>query len=179
MKSYFFLAFCQILTCLKIEVNQSPLIDWLVGCFGLNGHLRQYFSLYQVSVFQSISETVFQSILERGKKKKEMKDERKMSKQPPPAPTASTVDPCPTLIQICRTPRHWKFTQHHRTPTTPPLFERSWYYSNTRCHIFDDFKGFTISWHVGHLVMPSAPKGSKICLQLAQWLLIFFLIVKL
>ena len=27
-----------------------------------------------------------------------------MSKQPPPAPTASAVGPCPTLIQISRTP---------------------------------------------------------------------------
>ena len=43
-----------------------------------------------------------------------------MSKQPPPAPTASTVGPCPTLIQISRTPRHWKFTQHHRTTRPPP-----------------------------------------------------------
>ena len=42
-----------------------------------------------------------------------------MSKQPPPAPTASAVGPCPTLIQISRTPRHWKFTQHHCHPTTP------------------------------------------------------------
>ena len=43
-----------------------------------------------------------------------------MSKQPPPAPTASTEGPCPTLSQISRTPRHWKFAQHHRT-TRPPL----------------------------------------------------------
>ena len=43
-----------------------------------------------------------------------------MSKQPPPAPTASAVGPCPTLIQISRTPRHWKFTQHHRTTRPPP-----------------------------------------------------------
>ena len=42
-----------------------------------------------------------------------------MSKQPPPAPTASAVGPCPTLIQISRTPRPWKFTQHHRI-TRPP-----------------------------------------------------------
>ena len=97
-----------------------------------------------------------------------------MSKQPPPAPTASAVGPCPTIIQIvgrpgtgslpstiappdhpcgrkrkerivesknvqttptrtyckrtrplpycnpnCRTPRHWKFAQHHRI-TRPP-----------------------------------------------------------
>ena len=43
----------------------------------------------------------------------------KMSKQPPPKPTASTIGPCPTVIQISRTPRHWKFTQHLRA-TRPP-----------------------------------------------------------
>ena len=44
-----------------------------------------------------------------------------MSKQPPPAPTASAipVGPCPTIIQISRTTRDWKFTQDHRT-TRPP-----------------------------------------------------------
>ena len=56
-------------------------------------------------------ETVFQSISgrlpERGRKKREMIDERKKtSKQPPPAPTASAVGPCPTIIQSSRTPRH-------------------------------------------------------------------------
>ena len=34
----------------------------------------------------------------------------KMSKQPPPAPTARPVGPCPTLIQASRTPRHWKLS---------------------------------------------------------------------
>ena len=43
----------------------------------------------------------------------------KMSKQPPPAPIASAIGPCPTLIQTSRTPRHWKVTQDHRT--TRPL----------------------------------------------------------
>ena len=43
-----------------------------------------------------------------------------MSKQPPPVPTASTIGPCPTVIQISRTPRHQKFTKHLRT-TRPPL----------------------------------------------------------
>ena len=38
----------------------------------------------------------------------------KMSKQPPSAPTASAVGPCPTLIQTSRTPRTWKFIQDHR-----------------------------------------------------------------
>ena len=43
-----------------------------------------------------------------------------MSKQPPPAPTARAIGPCSTIIQISRTPRHWKFTQHHRTTRLPP-----------------------------------------------------------
>ena len=43
-----------------------------------------------------------------------------MSKQPPPAPSASAIGPCPTIIQISRTPRHWKFTQHLRTTRPPP-----------------------------------------------------------
>ena len=34
------------------------------------------------------------------------------TKQPPPAPTASIVGPCPTLFQVSRTLQHWKFTQH-------------------------------------------------------------------
>ena len=41
--------------------------------------------------------------------KREMKAERKnISEQSPPAPTASTVSLCPTIIQIGRTPRHQK-----------------------------------------------------------------------
>ena len=43
-----------------------------------------------------------------------------MSKQPPPAPTARAIGPCPTIIQISRTPQHWKFTQHLRTTRPPP-----------------------------------------------------------
>ena len=75
-----------------------------------------------------------------------------MSKQPPPVPTASTIGPCPTIIQIvgrpgtgslpstiappdhppqiCRTPRHWKFIQDHRTTRPPPAqLALSYYYS--------------------------------------------------
>ena len=49
-----------------------------------------------------------------------MTDERKNVQTTPPAPTASAVGSCPTLIQISRTPRHWKFTQHNRTTRPPP-----------------------------------------------------------
>ena len=83
------------------------LIDWLV-VFGLNDPLRQYFSLYRV-----VS-------LREGERGEKGKMRVKMSKQPPPAPTARAVGPCPTLIQTSRTPRHWKFTQDHRTTRLPP-----------------------------------------------------------
>ena len=81
---------------------------WLFGCFGLNGPLRKYFSLYRA---------VSQRKGERGVKG-QMRE--KMSKQPPPAPTASATGPCSTIIQISRTPQHWKFTQHLRTTRPPP-----------------------------------------------------------
>ena len=55
---------------------------------------------------------------EREKEERKDIDESKMSKQPPPAPTVSAVGPCPTVIQISRTPRHWKL--HH--PTTPQMY---------------------------------------------------------
>ena len=71
-------------------------------------------------------ETVFQSISGRlpegGRQKRKVIDERKNVQTPPPqsAPTASAIGPCPTIIQISRTPRHWKFTQHLRTTRPPP-----------------------------------------------------------
>ena len=60
---------------------------WLVGCFGFSGPLRKYFSLYRA---------VSQREGERGEKGK-MRE--KMSKHHQPAPTASAVGPCPTVIQ--------------------------------------------------------------------------------
>ena len=65
---------------------------WFVSFLGFNGPLR-HFSLYR-------------AVSERGRKTGEKKDDLKMSKQPQPAPTASTIGPCPTIIQISRTPRH-------------------------------------------------------------------------
>ena len=66
---------------------------WSVGWFGFNGLLRHYFSLYRA---------VSQREGERGEKG-QMRV--KMYKQPPPAPTASAVGPCPTVIQNSRTPQ--------------------------------------------------------------------------
>ena len=92
----------------ELSVIGKLVLSWLVGCFGFNGPLRQYFSLYRA---------VSQREGERGEKG-QMRE--KMSKQPPPAPTASATGPCTTINQISRTPRHWKFTQHLRTTRPPP-----------------------------------------------------------
>ena len=63
-------------------------------------------------------ETVFQSISdrlpERGRKKKEMIDKRKNVQTTPTCTYSKSRRPLPYPIQISRTPRHWKFTQHHR-----------------------------------------------------------------
>ena len=89
--------------------------DWVQSCwlvvFGLNNPLRQYFSLYRV---------VSQREGDRGEKGQ---TRAKTPKQPPPAPTAGAVGPCPTLIQTSRMPRHWKFTQDHCTTRPPPEFK--------------------------------------------------------
>ena len=57
-----------------------------ISRFRLNGPLRRYFIL---------NRTVSQSEIER---RENMKDERKMYKQPPLAPTASAVGPFRTTI---------------------------------------------------------------------------------
>ena len=84
----------------------QPFSKWFLS--GFNGPLRQYFSLYR-------------AVSQREGERKEVIDERKMSKQPPPAPIASAIGPCLTIIQISRTPRHWKVAQHLRTTRPPPL----------------------------------------------------------
>ena len=82
-------------------------IIWLVGCFGLNGPLR------------SISVYIGPFAREREKEKRNDRREKNVQTTPP-APTASAVSPCPTLFQISRLLRHWKFTHHHHT-TRPSL----------------------------------------------------------
>ena len=68
-------------------------------------------------------ETVFQSISGRlpkkGRKRKERIDESKNVQTTPTRTYCKRSRPLPYCNLNCRTPRHWKFTQHHRTPTTP------------------------------------------------------------
>ena len=72
------------------------------------------------ALWDSISVYIGPSPREREKEEKMIDKRKKCPNNPHPRPTASTVDPCPTIIKISRTPRHWKFTQHYRT-TRPPL----------------------------------------------------------
>ena len=78
----------------------------LVGCFGFNGPLRQYFSLYRA---------VSQREGERG----ERIDESKNVQTTPTRTYCKHNRPLPYHNQNCRTPQHWKLTQHRRT-TRPP-----------------------------------------------------------
>ena len=81
---------------------------WLVGCFGFNGPLRQYFSLYR-----AVSQR-------EGDKRRERIDESKNVQTTPIRTYCKRSRPLPYYHSTCRTPQHWKFTQHHLT-TRPPL----------------------------------------------------------
>ena len=67
------------------------ILDWFVGWFGLTA-LRDSISVY-----------IGPSRKEREKEERKDRGE-KMSKQPPPAPTASAIGPCPIIIQIVGRP---------------------------------------------------------------------------
>ena len=84
------------------------LVGWLVGCFGFNGPLRQYFSLYR-------------AVSQRGRKRRERIDESKNVQTTPTRTYCKCSRPLPYCNPNCRTPRHWKFTQHHRTTRPPPV----------------------------------------------------------
>ena len=69
----------------------------------------------------SISVYIGPSPRER-KKKRKMIDERKKCPNNPNPHLLQAQQALALLIQISRTPRHWKFTQHHRTTRPPPAY---------------------------------------------------------
>ena len=83
-------------------------VGWLDGCFGFNGPLRQYFSLYRAAS---------QREGERGEKIAESKNVQTT----PTRTYCKRNRPFPYYHPNCRTPRPWKFTQNHRTTRPPPL----------------------------------------------------------
>ena len=87
------------------QISRTPR-DWLVGCF--DGPLRQYFSLYRA---------VSQREGERGEKRI---DESTNVQTTPTRTYYKRSRPLPYYNPNCRTPRHWKFTQHHCTTRPSP-----------------------------------------------------------
>ena len=80
---------CQIILKSMHKCTTYDPDNWLVGCLGYNGPLRQYFSLYR-AVSQREGE-------------REGKGQMRV-KMPPPAPTTNAVGPCPTITQIVGRP---------------------------------------------------------------------------
>ena len=92
--------------------SNSSVVGWLVG-FGFNGPFRQYFSLYRA---------VSQREGERG----ERIDKSKNVQTTPTCTYCKRNRPLPYCNQNCRTPRHWKFTEHHRSTRPPPNSSVIW-----------------------------------------------------
>ena len=67
------------------------LVGWFVGCNGFNGPLRRYFSLYW-------------AVSQREGERRDNIEESKNVQTTPPAPTASAIGPCPTIILIVGRP---------------------------------------------------------------------------
>ena len=91
----------------KLETDSYVVKCWLVGCFVFYGPLRQYFSLYR-------------AVPQREGARGERIDESKNVQTTPTRTYCKCNRPLPYCYQNCRTPRHWKFTQHHHTTRPPP-----------------------------------------------------------
>ena len=105
----------------KQSINQPSLwgtarcrLIWLVGCFGFNGPLRQYSSLYR-----AVSQR-------EGEKGEKGQMRVKMSKQPPPSPTASTIGPCSTIIRIVGRPDPGSLPRTLAPPNRPRCRLKYW-----------------------------------------------------
>ena len=87
-------------------------LGWLVGCFGFNGPLIQYFSLYR-------------AVSQRAERGEKMTDESKNVVTTPTRTYYKRSRPLPYCNPNCRTPQHWQFTQHHRTTRPLPRTRRN------------------------------------------------------
>ena len=81
--------------CERIFSSRSKeFAHWLVGCFGLNGPLRQYFSLYR-------------AVSQREGERRERIDESKNVQTTPTRTYCKRNRPLPYCNQNCRTPREF------------------------------------------------------------------------
>ena len=82
-------AYVEVCASVRSSVHPFVCIHLMTDCFGFNGPLRQYFSLYRTAS-------------QRGRKKRRKTDKGKHVKTTPPAHTASAIGPCPTINEISR-----------------------------------------------------------------------------
>ena len=75
----------------KSEKSKCRLLQFLFGTLRVNGSFRQYFSLYR-----AISQS-------KGEGRDDMQETKYHNN--PTCFTASTVGPCPTIVQISRMPQ--------------------------------------------------------------------------
>ena len=90
---------------LNMQAVHTTRQGWLVGFLGFNGSNSVYIG----------------SSPKRGRKRRERIDERKNVQTTPTRTYCKCSRPLPYCNPNCRTPRHWKFTQHHGTTRPPPL----------------------------------------------------------
>ena len=129
-------------------------VGWLVGWLGFNGPLRQYFSQYRA---------VSQREGERGEKRI---DESKNVQTTPTRTYYKRSRPLPYCNPNCRTPRHWKFTQHHRTTRPPPLYKEFLRHSCVTAHTRHKdlaIQNFTFSLKVSGVLSLFAQWDKDIC----------------
>ena len=66
------------------------------------------------------SPSLYRAVSQREGERGERIDESKNVQTTPTRTYCKRNRPLPYCYQNCRTPRHWKFTQHHRTTRPPP-----------------------------------------------------------
>ena len=87
---------------------------------GYNGLVGWLFWVYRP--FQTVFQSISGRLPKRGRnrRKRIRIDESKNVQTTPTRTYCKCSRPLPYCNPICRTPRHWKFTQHHRTTRPPP-----------------------------------------------------------
>ena len=103
-------------TCLTLKGN-----GWLVGCFGFNGPLRQYFSLYR-------------AVSQREGEGRERIDESKNVQTTPTRTYCKRNRPLPYCNPNCRTPGTGSLPSTIAPPDHPPKGEWSLKENNSELH---------------------------------------------
>ena len=129
-------------------ISTEKIFGWLVGCFGFNGPLRQYFSLYR-------------AVSQKEGKRRARIEENKNVQTTPTRTYCKGSRPLPYCYPNCRTPRHWKLTQPERTTRPPPKNNIIHYkHIGYKINIMWQSAPGRVAQSVGHLTRKSRVLGS-------------------